>query len=526
MTDKGEEGPIPEGEEPKWVQIQKKTFTKWMNNHLRKKGHPAIENVKDDFEDGINLMRLVNALYDKPMPKYNPAPKMRPHKLDNLVKALDMVEQAEIKTNFLKTTHLLDKDLKMILGMIWAIILDYAIKGINVEEMTAKEGLLLWCRKKTAGYRDIDPPGLKNFKNDWRNGLAFCALIHRHRPDLLNYDELDAKNDAHNLELAFDIAEKKLGIPRLLDVEDMKNPDEKSVMTYVAEYFHRFASQDQKENSARRCANFLKFLRDMQTRQAEYERRAKELLAWIDGQNKRFEDRKFGDTLGEAQAAQAEFRRFVVEQRPTQEGEKIDLEGLFAEIQTELKVNSRAPYTPPAGLSPDDLTQALDGLTKAQNEYAKAVRENRFRFVKKAEAKLSDEKRAEIEESFKHFDSNKSGNLDKLEFKAALSAMSIFFASEDEFNQVFTKVSGGATSVSKAAYVSFVEAKYQDKDTPEQIKESFKAVADGASTITAEQLNVRPLTQEDIEYLTTHMKAGDGGGYDYNAFVDSHFVSE
>jgi len=47
-------------------------------------------------------MRLVNALYDKPIPKHNLAPKMRAHKLDNLVKALDLVEQAEIKTNFFK----------------------------------------------------------------------------------------------------------------------------------------------------------------------------------------------------------------------------------------------------------------------------------------------------------------------------------------------------------------------------------------------------------------------------------------
>lgn len=63
---------------------------------------------------------------------------MRPHKLDNITMALKMVEDAKVKTNFLKSTHLIDKDLKMILGMIWAIILDYQIKGISVEELTAK----------------------------------------------------------------------------------------------------------------------------------------------------------------------------------------------------------------------------------------------------------------------------------------------------------------------------------------------------------------------------------------------------
>ncbi len=44
----------------------------------------------------------------------------------------------------------------MILGMIWAIILDFQIKGISVEELSAKEGLLLWCKKKTQGYKDVN----------------------------------------------------------------------------------------------------------------------------------------------------------------------------------------------------------------------------------------------------------------------------------------------------------------------------------------------------------------------------------
>jgi len=355
--------------------------------------------------------------------------------------------------------------------------------------------------------------------------LAFCALIHRHRPDLIDYDSLDGKNDAANLELAFDIAEKQLGIPRLLDVEDMKSPDEKSVMTYVSEYFHRFASQDQKENSARRCANFLKFIRDMKTRQDEYERRAKALITWTEEQTSRFQDLKFGETLGEAQTDQASLRKFVVEERPQKEGEKLDLESLLAEIQTELKVNSRASYVPPAGLTPDDVQTALDSLTKAQNVYARGVRENRFKFIQKVDTKISHEKIKEIDESFAHFDANKSGNLDKVEFKAALSAMSVFL-NASEFDAVFAKLSGGDTKINKDAYVSYVQAKFQDKDTPDQIKDSFRAVADGASTITPDQLNVRPLTHEDVEYLKATMPHAASGGLDYTAFVDSHFVSD
>jgi hypothetical protein len=58
-------------EDPAWVLIQKKTFTKWMNSHLVKKGFPVIQEAQEDFETGINLMNLINSLYGIDLPKYN-----------------------------------------------------------------------------------------------------------------------------------------------------------------------------------------------------------------------------------------------------------------------------------------------------------------------------------------------------------------------------------------------------------------------------------------------------------------------
>lgn len=72
---------------------------------------------------GIKLMQIVSSLYGVAIPKHNPNPRMRPHSLDNIALAFQMIETAKIKTNFLKSTHLIDHDLKMILGLLWAIIL-------------------------------------------------------------------------------------------------------------------------------------------------------------------------------------------------------------------------------------------------------------------------------------------------------------------------------------------------------------------------------------------------------------------
>lgn len=106
----------------------------------------------------------------------------------------------------------------MTLGMIWTIILRFAIQDISVEEMTAKEGLLLWCQRKTAPYKNVN---VQNFHLSFKDGLAFCALIHRHRPDLIDYNKLSKDNPLENLNTAFDVAEKYLDIPRMLDPDGM-----------------------------------------------------------------------------------------------------------------------------------------------------------------------------------------------------------------------------------------------------------------------------------------------------------------
>lgn len=145
------------------------------------------------------------------------------------------------------------------------------------EGVNAKEGLLLWCQRKTAPYKKVE---VNDFHYSWKSGLALCALIHRHRPDLLNYDTLP-KDDPHACtQTAFEVAQEHLGIPQLLDVEDIcdvKKPDERSVMTYVAQYFHAFSSMEQAEVVSRRVAKFADVMQSAWLMQNDYERRAKEV---------------------------------------------------------------------------------------------------------------------------------------------------------------------------------------------------------------------------------------------------------
>lgn len=122
---------------------------------------------------------------------------------------------------YARNAEIVDGNLKMTLGMIWTIILRFAIQDISVEEMTAKEGLLLWCQRKTAPYKNVN---VQNFHLSFKDGLAFCALIHRHRPDLIDYHKLSKDNPLENLNTAFDVAEKYLDIPRMLDPDGEISP--------------------------------------------------------------------------------------------------------------------------------------------------------------------------------------------------------------------------------------------------------------------------------------------------------------
>ncbi|KAK9727683.1 hypothetical protein K7432_001617 [Basidiobolus ranarum] len=280
-----------------YEEIQKKTFTKWINSQLIDE-EDQIVSIDLDLRDGKLLLKLLETLSKQALPKPEKL-SMRIHYMSNVTKALHFLEKnlGESLSN-IGSEDIVDGNTKLTLGLIWLLILKFQIQQVDKEELVnslemsfselpgdnekksrsgtlslpatlskksswsdlvskkdIKGSLLLWVQNQLSIFGELAPI-IKDFHRSWKNGAAFSALINRHDPRLIAHPEVvqtrveRGKEEWKNiLNDAFLVANEEMGIPFLLEAEDIVNvdlPDEKSIMTYVSEYY-KVMSKKQKD---------------------------------------------------------------------------------------------------------------------------------------------------------------------------------------------------------------------------------------------------------------------------------------
>ncbi|KAG9336609.1 hypothetical protein JZ751_002956 [Albula glossodonta] len=258
-------------------QIQKRTFTNWINAQLAKRKPPcAVLDLFNDFRDGSRLLDLLEVMSGQHMSRERGRGVFQ-HR-SNIETALAFLRRKSIKLVNINIPDIMDGKPSIILGLIWMIILHFHIEELactlsfssrqsSLESLasldshstssrstsssplprrgsplhtrfriSAKKALLLWVREQL--HKVGCTLSVKDFKASWRSGVVFLAILCALRPDLVDLSKARNRSNKQNLEEAFRMAEQELRIPKLLEPEDVdvRDPDEKSIMTYVAQF--------------------------------------------------------------------------------------------------------------------------------------------------------------------------------------------------------------------------------------------------------------------------------------------------
>ncbi|KAM6311325.1 nesprin-2 [Aegotheles albertisi] len=280
---------------------QKKTFTSWINSILAKHTPPSvISDLYTDIQQGHLLLDLLEVLSGQHLPREKGFNTFQCR--SNIENALTFLKKRSLKLINIHVTDIIEGKPSIVLGLIWTIIFHFHIeelartlactydqpsldcssavdsspkasrsakKSAKIKErwkVSATKALLLWAKEQCSLHGSIN---VTDFKSSWRSGMPFLAIIQTLRPGLVDLEKAKARSNKENLKEAFRIAELELNIPRLLEPEDVDimNPDEKSIMTYVAQ--------------------FLQYSRNLRESEEDTQEKVREAMSWLAAQEKK-----------------------------------------------------------------------------------------------------------------------------------------------------------------------------------------------------------------------------------------------
>ncbi|KAM7541962.1 hypothetical protein Aperf_G00000017227 [Anoplocephala perfoliata] len=370
-------------------QVQKKTYTNWINIYL-KPCNMEVTDLYTDLCDGKRLLQLLEVISNAKLGKPNRGV-LRVQKMENVGRALDFIK-SKVHLENIGAEDIVDGNPTLILGLIWTIILRFQIEEVMLKiepeqitaQRSAKDALLLWCQNRTKGYQNVD---IKDFSSSWRDGLAFAALLHSYEHEALDITKLRPDRPIENLTISFKVAEDYFEIPRMLDPQDVNvpKPDQRSIMTYVSAMYQMLNKYRNKNKNANRVGKTINQAIDLSSKINQYEVGIRGLLQWIRNKTAFFQQssQNLPASLDEITKALSNFTQYRRVEKSQKYEERAKLEETLFTINLltkELRARTYAPTDSQLKLA--TINSAWETLLHAEHGYEEAIRNEYLKLEK------------------------------------------------------------------------------------------------------------------------------------------------
>lgn len=369
----GASSPRGDGTEPDWLRLQKKIFSRYVEQRLKDGGiKRQVNNLVEEMKSGELLMELLQVMSGLSSGKKLKDTKMRIQQIQNVNDALDFAKKAGVDLGKIRISaeDFVDGSEQAVLAAVFQIIIRFLKFDEEEDEkkggggIDVREALMLWLKNKTAGYQGVN---IKDFTKSFQDGLPFLALVHKMRPRLIDYDSAVGRSGKVNVELALDLGEKYLNIPKYITAEDLPKLNEISMLVYLTDWYAGVVLLQKQDIAAARIGKLVDITELHDKLKAEYIQRAQSITSWVDHKIHEHADRTIDDTMSGIKARLAAFYQYKKVEKAEQIGLELDAIALYDNISARL-VNHKRPKFLPSKLVPDDLENAFKSLEAAEIE--------------------------------------------------------------------------------------------------------------------------------------------------------------
>jgi Ca2+-binding EF-hand superfamily protein len=365
------------------IALQRKIFSRWVNQKLQAKGKKITDCVKD-LQNGDNLIYLLEALSEKQFQNWKKIQTgSRMKQIDACGQALVFLKECGVDMKTPPSSeNLVDGEQVSVMGMVWAIMLKFMKLDDGEEDgpsVTFADALKMWIANQVGSY------GLKvdNWTKSFHDGKVFCALVNKYRPKLLNWEQVSG-NSANNLTMVFKAAETYFGLEQYLAVTDIEKLDDKSMVVYASEYYYGIAQQRKVDLAAKRVAKLIDYTKENDRLKEDYTKRAQALRARLDSNIPLLSDTTIENTMAGAVRRLELFNQYRKNEKPYLFSESFAVDSCFQNLARRLMSRKRPAFVPTKGCSVPEIHANIKEVEKKEASQNVALHEELNRQIKLA----------------------------------------------------------------------------------------------------------------------------------------------